>query len=106
MGLTPADTSWLDPSNPAAALLVFGPVGAVILMLFIYEIVVSGRAHKRELDENARLREIVETVIPLAQTMTELCGKAIEVLDKNTEVLRQMSGVGSKNRPTARRRDE
>ncbi|MDX3260819.1 hypothetical protein PV336_16500 [Streptomyces sp. MI02-2A] len=49
--------------------LVLGPVAAFIFAVFVTEIVVSGKAYRREVEENKRLRTLTEKVVPLAENM-------------------------------------
>ncbi len=49
--------------------LVLGPVAAFLFAVFVTEIVVSGKAYKREVEENKRLRALTERVVPLAEQM-------------------------------------
>jgi hypothetical protein len=55
----------LSVDNP----LVLGPIAAFIFAVFVVEIVVSGKAYRREVDENKRLRLLTEKVVPLAEQM-------------------------------------
>lgn len=49
--------------------IVLGPVAALIFAVFVTEVVVSGKAYRREVDENRRLRALTEKVVPLAEQM-------------------------------------
>jgi len=51
--------------------LVLGPIAAFIFTIFVTEIVVPGKAYKREVEENKRLRDLTEKVVPLAEQMVE-----------------------------------
>lgn len=62
---TAPGSSGLSVDNP----LVLGPIAAFIFAIFVTEIVVSGKAYKREVEENKRLRQLVERVVPLAEQM-------------------------------------
>jgi hypothetical protein len=55
----------LSVDNP----LVLGPIAAFIFAVFVTEIVVSGKAYRREVEENKRLRALTEKVVPLAEQM-------------------------------------
>ena len=68
--------------------LVLGPIAAFIFTIFVTEIVVPGKAYKREVEENKRLRDLTEKVVPLAEQMvdgikdmlrmSELTGRVLE----------------------------
>lgn len=76
---------------------VLGSIGAFIFLVFVYELVVSGRAYKRELEENARLRRIVETIIPLAEKMTD-------AIEANTATVERLADVvEDKHKPSSTR---
>jgi hypothetical protein len=55
----------LSIDNP----LVLGPIAAFIFAVFVTEVVVSGKAYRREVEENKRLRTLTERVVPLAEQM-------------------------------------
>jgi hypothetical protein len=55
----------LSVDNP----LVLGPIAAFIFAVFVTEVVVSGKAYRREVEENKRLRALTEKVVPLAEQM-------------------------------------
>jgi len=80
------EPSALSVNNP----LVLGPIAAFIFTIFITEIVVSGKAYRREVAENERLRALTEKVIPLAQTMVNTTAEQVEVTRTVTRVLDQV----------------
>jgi hypothetical protein len=63
--LASADSGGLSVDNP----LVLGPIAAFIFAVFVTEVVVSGKAYRREVEENRRLRALTEKVVPLAEQM-------------------------------------
>lgn len=79
------DPSGLSVSNP----LVLGPIAAFVFTVFVTEVVVSGKAYRREVAENTRLRALVEQVIPLAENMVRITTEVAAVSKRMTEVLQQ-----------------
>lgn len=67
-----ADTLGID--NP----FVLGPIAAFVFIVFTIEIVVSGKAYRREVEENRRLRALTEKVVPLAERMVVATGGLVE----------------------------
>ncbi len=67
---------------------VLGPLAAFVFAAFVFEIVVPGKAYKREAEENKRLREelarwlpVIEEVVDVSKRMvvlTESVGKTLE----------------------------
>jgi hypothetical protein len=55
----------LSVDNP----LVLGPIAAFVFIIFVTEVIVSGKAYRREVEENKRLRLLVEKVVPLAEAL-------------------------------------
>lgn len=81
---------------------VLSPLGALIFILFIAEIIVPGRAHKRVLEENARLNEAIQKVVPIAE-------RALDGVAKNTTAVEEMAKVleiVAKTLSEATRKDE
>jgi hypothetical protein len=76
----------LSVDNP----LVLGPIAAFIFTVFITEIIVSGKAYRREVSENQRLRALTEKVIPLAEHMSSTTAEAVEATKNVTRVLDQV----------------
>lgn len=76
----------LSVDNP----LVLGPVAAFIFTIFITEVIVSGKAYRREVAENARLRALNEQIIPLASAMVKTTS---EVVDQHREISRVLITV-------------
>jgi hypothetical protein len=76
------DGSGVTFDNP----LILGPLAAFVFAIFVSEVVVPGKTYRREVDENARLRDLVEHVIPLAESMTattrvtDVMGRVIDKL--------------------------
>jgi hypothetical protein len=64
----------LSVDNP----LVLGPIAAFIFAVFVTEIVVSGKAYRREVEENKRLRALTEKVVPLAEQMVTAARDLVE----------------------------
>lgn len=64
----------LSVDNP----LVLGPIVAFVFAVFVTEIVVSGKAYRREVEENKRLRTLVERVVPLAEQMVSAARDMIQ----------------------------
>jgi hypothetical protein len=78
------------PSTPGIAVndpLVLGPIAAFIFVVFVSETVVSGKAYKREVEENKRLRELIERVVPLAEKMVSATQQIIEVTQEATRIM-------------------
>lgn len=82
----PADPGSLSVNNP----MVLGPIAAFIFTIFVTEIVVSGKAYRREVAENERLRSLTEQVIPLAENMVKATAEQVEVTKTVTRVLDQV----------------
>lgn len=80
------DPGGLSVNNP----LVLGPIAAFIFTIFITEVVVSGKAYRREVAENERLRALTEQVIPLAENMIKTTVEQVEVTKESTRVLQQV----------------
>lgn len=72
-----ADNS-LSVSNP----LVLGPIAAFVFIIFVSEIIVSGKAYRREVEENKRLRTLVEKVVPLAESLVTATKEVIQAMVK------------------------
>lgn len=74
----PLATEALSVDNP----LVLGPIAAFIFIIFVSEIIVSGKAYRREVEENKRLRVLVEKVVPLAEALVAATKDVIEAMRK------------------------
>lgn len=72
-----ADTT-LSVNNP----LVLGPIAAFVFIIFVSEIIVSGKAYRREVEENKRLRILVEKIIPLAESLVAATKDVIQAMLK------------------------
>lgn len=83
---TTVSASDLGLANP----LVLGPLAAFVFAVFVFEIVVPGKAYKREVAENERLRELTNTIIPVAEEMVAVSKKMVEVMDTNTRGLERI----------------
>ncbi|MFF1701198.1 hypothetical protein [Streptomyces sp. NPDC058252] len=102
-------SSGLSVDNP----LVLGPIAAFIFAIFTVEIVVSGKAYRREVEENKRLRTLTEKVVPLAEQMVttardlvEATRDSIAVQATVTDVLEDVLDIiqsGDTPRPRRRR---
>lgn len=98
----------LSIDNP----LVLGPIAAFIFTIFVSEVVVSGKAYRRMEAENARLRGIVEKVIPLSETMVtatqSLTAAISQTADKITATVAHLDRIEEKldsvDRPPRRQR--
>jgi hypothetical protein len=66
---------------------VLGPLAAFVFLAFTFEVVVSGKAYKREVEENARLREMNAKIIPVAEEMVTISKKMLEVTDSAGKAL-------------------
>lgn len=75
--------SSLSFDNP----IVLGPLAAFIFTVFVSEVVVSGKAYRREVEENTRLRAVAERVIPLAEEMVTVTTETSETMRRVTDVL-------------------
>jgi hypothetical protein len=89
LAAAPADPGGLSVNNP----LVLGPIAAFIFTIFITEVVVSGKAYRREVAENERLRALTEQVIPLAENMVKVTSEQVEVTKNVTRVLDQVTDL-------------
>lgn len=79
----------LSVDNP----LVLGPIAAFIFTIFVSEIVVSGKAYKREVEENQRLRTLIEKVVPLSETMVTTTKEVTEAMKKVADNLEAVLDV-------------
>lgn len=83
LAATAVSVNGLAIDNP----LVLGPLAAFIFAVFVSELVVPGKTHRREVEENARLRGLVEQVIPLAESMTETAQDMVVATQRVTDVM-------------------
>ncbi|MFF1711264.1 hypothetical protein [Streptomyces sp. NPDC058268] len=67
--------------------LILGPLAAFVFAIFVSEVVVPGKTYRREVDENARLRDLVEQVIPLAESMTTTAQEMVTATSRVTDVM-------------------
>ncbi|MET9119920.1 hypothetical protein [Streptomyces sp. NPDC004528] len=67
--------------------LILGPLAAFVFAVFVSEVVVPGKTYRREVDENARLRDLVEQVIPLAESMTATAQEMVSATTRVTDVM-------------------
>jgi hypothetical protein len=67
--------------------LILGPLAAFVFAIFVSEVVVPGKTYRREVDENARLRDLVEQVIPLAEAMTNTAQEMVTATTRVTDVM-------------------
>jgi ribosomal protein L17 len=67
--------------------LILGPLAAFVFAIFVSEVVVPGKTYRREVDENARLRDLVEHVIPLAESMTATAQEMVSATTRVTDVM-------------------
>lgn len=90
------DASGLSVDNP----FVLGPIAAFIFTVFVMEIIVPGKAYRREVEENKRLRQLVEKVVPLAEALVSTAADMIKVTKEATKALERfvdfMSDEGGK----------
>ncbi|MFI6512851.1 hypothetical protein ACIBCT_35065 [Streptosporangium sp. NPDC050855] len=82
-----AEDPGLSLTNP----IVLGPVVGFVFAVFVYEVIVPGKSYRREQEENARLRELVETVIPLTAKLVEICEQNTELIEKNTAAFHEVT---------------
>ncbi|MDP9870356.1 MULTISPECIES: hypothetical protein [Streptosporangium] len=71
--------------------LFLGPLAAFVFLIFVNEIVVPGRAYRRVVDENARLSGVIETVVPIAQSMVDSAKQNAAVLEDVVAVLEDVT---------------
>lgn len=96
-----AEGSALNLANP----VVLGPIAAFVFIVFVSEIIIPGKSYKREVDENKRLRELVETVVPLSEKTVETNKQVIETLQQLSYTLNTLVDLLlDDNDPTARLR--
>lgn len=81
--LTADPTYGLSVDNP----FVLGPIAAFIFTVFVMEIIVPGKSYRREVEENVRLRTLVEKVVPLAEALVTTAADIIAVTKENTLAL-------------------
>ncbi|MGD6750372.1 hypothetical protein [Streptomyces sp. BH105] len=67
--------------------LILGPLAAFVFAIFVSEVVVPGKTYRREVDENSRLRELVEHIIPLAESMTTTAQEMVTATTRVTDVM-------------------
>lgn len=67
--------------------LVLGPIAAFIFTIFVTEIIVPGKAYRREVEENKRLRALTEKVVPLAEQMVSATKDMLKVGNATTKAL-------------------
>jgi hypothetical protein len=84
-----ADAGTLNLSNPA----VLGPIAGFVFVVFVAEIIIPGKSYKREVEENKRLRELVETVVPLSEKMVESNKVVVETLSQLSSTLNTLVDV-------------
>ncbi|MFC4507025.1 MULTISPECIES: hypothetical protein [Streptomyces] len=77
------DGSGVTFDNP----LILGPLAAFVFAIFVSEVVVPGKTYRREVEENARLRDLVEQVIPLAESMTTTAQEMVTATSRVTDVM-------------------
>lgn len=82
---TSASGSGLGIDNP----LVLGPIAAFIFTVFVTEIIVPGKAYRREVEENTRLRALTEKVVPLAEQMVSATKDMLKVGEATTKTLEE-----------------
>lgn len=75
--------SGIDVANP----LVLGPIAGFVFIIFVMEVVVSGKAYRREVEENIRLRTLTEKVVPLAESMVTTTKDLADVTKEVTRVM-------------------
>lgn len=91
---TAPDAAGIAFSSP----LVLGPLAAFVFAVFIAEIVVLGKTHRREVEENQRLREVVEKVIPLAESMVETGDEMVRATTRITDTVDRVFNAAVANR--------
>lgn len=74
-------TSGLSVDNP----FVLGPIAAFVFIVFVMEIIVPGKAYRREVEENSRLRALIEKVVPLAETLVSIAGEMTAAMKENAQ---------------------
>jgi hypothetical protein len=88
--LAVADATGLDPT-------VWGP-GAVLVGLLLSGVLVPGYLWKQERDERKRLQAIVESILPLAEKMTDALEASAKVTTEAAELIRQHRKPSSRDR--------
>ena len=58
-----------------------------IVWLVLDERVVTGRAYRRAMAENAAMRETIEKVVPLAQSMVDAVEASATTMERSTRVM-------------------
>lgn len=86
--------------------LVLGPIAAFVFTVFVSEVIVPGKAYKREVEENNRLRALTEKVVPLAEQMVTATKEIVAATAAVTEVMEDAIEIlaGDEARQRTRRR--
>lgn len=66
---------------------VIGPILTFLALIIINEWVVPGRTHRRVVEENRAMRETIEKVIPLAQSMVDAVESSATTMERATRVM-------------------
>lgn len=74
--------AWLPIDDPR----VLGSMAAFVFIIFVAEVVVSGKAYKRVVAENAKLRRQNAEMLPVVEEMVETMKRALRVTENSTDV--------------------
>lgn len=93
-----SDSGATDPSSLSLDPRVLGPLAALVLILFLMELVVPGKTHKRLVEDYNRSRELNEKVIPLAEKMVESQSELASAISEVTGVMNDIVRLQSDQR--------
>ena len=79
--------------------IVLGPVLTIVAVLLMNEWIVPGRTHRRVIKENKELRELVEKIIPLAQSMVEATEAMTATAERSVRVMEDVVNTMGGARP-------
>lgn len=84
--------------------VVLGPVAAFIFLIFVTEVIVSGKAYRRLAEENDRLRSVAEKVVPIAEAMVATTSEMLQSSTRMTAVMEEIVNLLAGPDPMIRRR--
>lgn len=79
--------------------IVLGPLVTLITVLLLNEWIVPGKTYRRVLHENKDLRELVEKIIPLAQSMVEATEAMTATAERSVRVMEDVVNTLGGARP-------
>lgn len=82
--------------------VVIGPLVSLIVVLLLNEWIVPGRTHRRVVHENKQLREVIEKMLPLAQSMVEATEAMTATAERSVRVMEDVVNALGGARPVYR----